>query len=184
MVVARPLSVWLCLAPMHFERREIAFISWVGLASLLQGSTIAWSARRLGVALPDPDDEVQTRVVFGDFVINARTPLIELCDFYGLPAPDQSDHSVDDRRQMASIISASPSDRCASAWTTDPATRNTRPCSRVSSTSANSEANRASPTCISSERPSNPSICRSSHKVCAMPGMLSGIRPKLWASSS
>lgn len=31
MVVARPLSVWLCLAPLHFSRQEMAFISWVGL---------------------------------------------------------------------------------------------------------------------------------------------------------
>lgn len=31
MLVARPLSVWLCLAPMHFARNEITFISWVGL---------------------------------------------------------------------------------------------------------------------------------------------------------
>jgi cell volume regulation protein A len=31
MLVARPLSVWLCLAPMRFPRHEIAFISWVGL---------------------------------------------------------------------------------------------------------------------------------------------------------
>lgn len=31
MVVARPLSVWLCLAPLHFSRQEMTFISWVGL---------------------------------------------------------------------------------------------------------------------------------------------------------
>jgi cell volume regulation protein A len=31
MLVARPLSVWLCLAPLHFARHEMAFISWVGL---------------------------------------------------------------------------------------------------------------------------------------------------------
>lgn len=31
MLVARPLAVWLCLAPLRFTRAEIAFISWVGL---------------------------------------------------------------------------------------------------------------------------------------------------------
>lgn len=31
MLVARPLSVWLCLGPLHFSRQEMAFVSWVGL---------------------------------------------------------------------------------------------------------------------------------------------------------
>jgi cell volume regulation protein A len=31
MVLARPLAVWLCLAPLRFTGREIAFVSWVGL---------------------------------------------------------------------------------------------------------------------------------------------------------
>ncbi|MEF2072855.1 potassium/proton antiporter [Consotaella aegiceratis] len=29
--VARPLAVWLCLLPFNFQRRETAFVSWVGL---------------------------------------------------------------------------------------------------------------------------------------------------------
>lgn len=31
MLVARPVAVWICLAPFRFQQREIWFISWVGL---------------------------------------------------------------------------------------------------------------------------------------------------------
>ncbi|MBX3610043.1 MAG: potassium/proton antiporter [Hydrogenophaga sp.] len=127
MVIARPVSVWLCLKPFRFASNEIHYISWVGLRGavpivlavfpvmaavpgaqaylnvalvvvltslLLQGSTIAWAAHRTGVVLPDLDDTEQARLVFGDFVMDAKTPLEELCAFYGLPVPAESNQSV------------------------------------------------------------------------------------------
>ena len=72
---------------------NIAFV--VVLASLLvQGSTIGWVARRLGVALPDAGDEVKQRALFGDFVLDARMPVSAVCDFYALPVPAGADSSL------------------------------------------------------------------------------------------
>jgi cell volume regulation protein A len=128
MLVARPISVWLCLKPLNFPTQEIQYISWVGLRGavpivlavfpvmagvpgasiflnvafvvviaslLLQGSTIAWAARRLGLDLPDQDDD-RAREVFGDFELDANTPLESLCAFYGLPVPAESQQSLAD----------------------------------------------------------------------------------------
>jgi len=67
---------------------NVAFVV-VLVSLLLQGSTIGVVARRLGVALPDPGDEKQRRAVFGDFALDPAMAVGAVCDFYGLPQPEQ-----------------------------------------------------------------------------------------------
>ena len=74
---------------------NVAFV--VVLASLLiQGTTIGPMARRLGVALPDPEDERQVRAVFRDFVLDPATPMASVCVFYDLPPPGDASLTVGD----------------------------------------------------------------------------------------
>ena len=84
---------WMAGVPGAHTFFNVAFV--VVLTSLLlQGSTIAWSARRLGLALPEPDDLQANRLVFGDFVIDGATPMDTLCAFYGLPVPPDAPTDV------------------------------------------------------------------------------------------
>jgi potassium/hydrogen antiporter len=65
---------------------NIAFM--VVLTSLLtQGASIGWVARKLGVAMPDPGDELQVRAVFRDFALDPTASVGAVCEFYGLPVP-------------------------------------------------------------------------------------------------
>jgi potassium/hydrogen antiporter len=63
---------------------------------VVQGSTIGFVARRLGVALPDPADENQVRAVFQDFELDPAASVQSVCDFYGLPAPPAASASLAD----------------------------------------------------------------------------------------
>ncbi len=72
---------------------NVAFV--VVLASLLlQGTTLPWAARRTGVALPDRDDPVAARQVYGDFEVPANTPMAALCRFYGWPMVEDEQLTV------------------------------------------------------------------------------------------
>lgn len=74
---------------------NVAFV--VVLASLLlQGTTIRPAARLLGLALPDQADERGTRVLFGDFTLDATAPIGTICSFYDLPKPDKAEMPMGD----------------------------------------------------------------------------------------
>ena len=127
MLVARPLSVWLCLLPFHFTAKEFTFIAWVGLRGavpivlaifplmagvkgaealfnaafvvvvtslLLPGSTLAWLARRMDLILPEKADSQNWRRVFGDFVLDGRITMEQVCGFYDLPLPEEPDQTL------------------------------------------------------------------------------------------
>ncbi|MEY8878277.1 MAG: potassium/proton antiporter [Leptothrix sp. (in: b-proteobacteria)] len=66
------------------------------ISLLLQGSTIGWAARRLGVVLPEAGDEVRRRAVFGDFVLDAEAPVGALFGFYGLGEPEHPELQLAD----------------------------------------------------------------------------------------
>lgn len=74
--------------PQAYLLFNVAFVV-VLVSLLLQGSTIGPVARRLGVALPDPQDEPRVRKVFGDFSLDPATPIGDICEFYALPQPPQ-----------------------------------------------------------------------------------------------
>jgi NhaP-type Na+/H+ and K+/H+ antiporter len=85
-----PMMAGLPQAPLLFH---VAFV--VVLTSLVvQGSTIGWAARKLGLALPSTVDEPATRSVFRDFAIDPAAPFESVCQFYGLPPPDTPELSV------------------------------------------------------------------------------------------
>ena len=61
---------------------------------LLQGSTLAWLARRMDLILPERADSKNWRRVFGDFVLDGRIMMDQVCSFYNLPLPDEPEQTL------------------------------------------------------------------------------------------
>ena len=74
---------------------NVAF-SVVLVSLLVQGTTIGWLARRLGIAMPEPGNERAQRAVFRDFELDPRTSVLALCEFYDLPQPPDATLALGD----------------------------------------------------------------------------------------
>ncbi len=124
MFAARPIAVWLCLAPLRFSGRQSLFIGWVGLrgavpivialvpmmqsvpgshhffnvafavvlaSMLLQGTTLGWVAKRLGITEPPPQTPQEQRPVHGRLTLDAELPLTDVFEFFQLPLPPHAE---------------------------------------------------------------------------------------------
>jgi cell volume regulation protein A len=121
--VARPLAVWLCLAPLRFAPAQCLFIGWVGLRGavpivlalfplldkvpdsyrffnvafavvlaslLLQGTTLGWAARVLGVFEPPATPPPGQRAVQGRLTLDADLTVADVFEFFQLPLPPKA----------------------------------------------------------------------------------------------
>ena len=101
--------------PQAAELFNIAFLVVVA-SLLLQGSTIGWMARRLGVAIPEASDEQEHRAVFRDFELASSTPIGAVCEFFSLPAPDAADAELTLGHWMARQLRRPPVAGDSVAW--------------------------------------------------------------------
>jgi cell volume regulation protein A len=140
MFAARPIAVWLCLAPLRFSGRQSLFIGWVGLrgavpivialvpmmqsvpgshhffnvafavvlaSMLLQGTTLGWVAKRLGITEPAPQAPQEQRPVHGRLTLDAELPLADVFEFFQLPLPPHAE-SISLRDWMVDRLARDP----------------------------------------------------------------------------
>ena len=140
MFAARPIAVWLCLAPLKFSGRQSLFIGWVGLrgavpivlalvpmmqglpgshhffnvafavvlaSMLLQGTTLGWVAKRLGITEPAPQTPQEQRPVHGRLTLDAELSLTDVFEFFQLPLPPHAE-SVSLRDWMVDRLARDP----------------------------------------------------------------------------
>jgi len=148
MFIARPLAVWLCLAPLRFTARERLFIGWVGLRGavpivlallplmekvprshvffnvafavvlaslLLQGTSLRFAARRLGLDEPPPLPPGEQRAVHGRLTLDADLPVADTFEFFQLPVPPNAERATL-REWMVDKLARDPAQGDAVDW--------------------------------------------------------------------
>jgi potassium/hydrogen antiporter len=63
---------------------------------LMQGSTIALLAKKLGLTLPDATDQPAQRKMFGSFALNGAVAMSEIASFYGIELQSPEPISLED----------------------------------------------------------------------------------------
>ncbi|MDP1649786.1 MAG: potassium/proton antiporter [Rubrivivax sp.] len=89
MLVARPLAVALCLAPLRFTRGEIGFVSWVGLRGAVP-VVLALFPLLAGVPKARELFEVAFVVVLASLVLQGAT-MARAAHLFGVNLPDAAD---------------------------------------------------------------------------------------------
>jgi cell volume regulation protein A len=89
------LAIFPIIAGVDEKKLMLDLALMVVIFSLLfQGSTIAWVARKLSLALPDQQDRQAMRQIFGDFAFDGHAYMDDICAFYGLEISDSGGRTV------------------------------------------------------------------------------------------